>query len=242
MHLRYRLVLALGLALAGHQLAVANAPENVTPGEVARLPEFCPDTFSFTRQWAKEAPTPRQAYWQSLVGTTFWAMHHYCWGLIAAHRSMAAGVTPAQKEHLLHTAIRDLQYVVNEAPPNWILLPELHTRIGDFFEQRGRYVEAMENQQRSMSLKPDYWPPYVALIRMHVKWGKRQQSEQVLIDGLTRMPGQPQIMAAAKRAGIPIPAKLATIPRDPSAAATADPASMPAGVPAAASAASVAAR
>ena len=244
MQLRNWLGLAACLALAGPPAAYANAPENVTPGEVARLPAFCPDTFSFTRQWAKDSPTPRQAYWQSLVGTTFWAMHHYCWGLIAAHRSMAPGVSPALREHLLYTAIRDLQYVINEAPPDWVLLPELYTRIGDYFERRGRYAEAMESQQKAMSLKADYWPPYAALISLQARLGKRTVAEQVLVEGLTRMPGQPQIIAAGKRAGLAIPAKLAIAAPPPasaaasSAAAAATASSAPGAVEPAASAAS----
>ena len=215
-------------------------PPNMTAGEIARLPEYCVDTFSFTKQWAQYSPTPRQARWEGLMGKTFWSIHHYCWGLIIANRTGRIGLNPQERDGMFASAIAEIYYVIGEAPPDWVLLPEMYTRAGEYFARRGRYIEAVEHQERAIALKADYWPPYVALIDLHISYKRRSLAEKVLQEGVNNLTERTQLLAAAKRAGLPIPAPTrAPAAPTPVSTASAEPAaSSPGAAPNAAESAS----
>ena len=92
-------MLALGVILA------AGAPtyaQNITPGypasvtaydprEVAMLPRYCAYTQSF-RDHVPGGNNPAEIQrWYSILGETFHAMHHYCFGLMKTNRGAHSG-------------------------------------------------------------------------------------------------------------------------------------------------------
>jgi hypothetical protein len=77
-HLRNLIATLLVAILAA--TASAQHPENITDGELALVPTFCRDAGGIRYGQAHDANrSPRAAYWVSLMGDGFWAMHHYCW-------------------------------------------------------------------------------------------------------------------------------------------------------------------
>lgn len=179
--------------------AWANAPQNITAGELARLPEYCPDAQLFETRGMPDAPTPRQRRWVGLMGSGFWAVHHYCWAVLYLHRSDYPGVTPQQREHMLRTAISDSVYVLNNSQPGFPLLPEILTRIGQFNQRLGLPIQALEHFDKAREVKPDYWPAYVGLAEVNQSIGKRQAAIDVLNEGLKLMPAEPRLVAALEQ-------------------------------------------
>lgn len=198
-----RRCLRMGVAVVGLVSAplgvLANTPQNITAGEVARLPEYCANAQSFARQGLPDAPSAIQRHWLGLMGTTFWHMHHYCWALVSANRSEESGLSPNQRVHLLNNAIGDANYVVERAPPDFPLLPEILYRVGQYHLKAGRPVESLSHFNKSRTIKPDYWPPYIELAKLSAALGKQQDATAVLEEGLKLMPDQPQLTDALKR-------------------------------------------
>ena len=202
---------AVVVGLVSAPLAVlANTPQNITAGEVARLPEYCANAQSFARQGIPDAPSVIQRHWLGLMGTTFWHMHHYCWALVSANRSEESNLAPNQRVYLLNSAISDANYVVERAPQDFPLLPEILYRVGQYHLKAGRPVESMSHFNKSRTIKPDYWPPYIELAKISAALGKQQEAVVVLEEGLKLMPDQPQLTEALKRVRQPRPAPTVT--------------------------------
>ena len=158
--------------------------KSITAGEKALLPEWCLDTQSFGYGDAWTNTSPRAGHWIRLMGKTFWASHHYCWAQVKMQRARNAGVAANTRAYYLQSAIDEMYYVVNNATSDYVLLPEVLTRMGECYVLQQNFAAANEIFEKARAVKPDYWPPYVRWAEVLVKFGKRQQGlelvEQVL--------------------------------------------------------------
>jgi hypothetical protein len=188
----------LVLLLAGTG-AWAQKPPDITAGEMALLPPYCPDTQTMSD--VDPRGTEKAARWVAVLGKAFWALHHYCWGLIHVNRASQAGISPQIRRFHYETAINDYRYVVENAQPGFVLLPEVYLRIGEASVELQDYASAMEAFQRSREAKPDYWPPYVRGAAVLTRLGKNADAAALLEQGLARMPSEPALIAAYKRTG-----------------------------------------
>lgn len=197
---KFRLIAAASALVMIAFEAQANIPR-LTPGELALLPPFCQDvqTVNGWEQHVRESP--RAPMWVSKMGRSFWDMHHYCWALTAAHRSRAAGLPPQQRAYLIGTAVEDLGYVVRNAAPNMVLLPEIFYWMGEFQGQLKQYGEAFESYRKSRELKPDYWPAYAGHADLLTSVGQRGEARAVLEQGLAIMPTELALRSRLERLG-----------------------------------------
>lgn len=184
-------------AIVGLVQAPAVAIEDVTAGELALTPPFCQDVQQIPlTNWSKTRPSPRAPTWVSVMGETFWAMHHYCWALIGLHRADRAGTPPNVRAWRIKDAIDDFYFVVRNAPPDFVLLPELHFRLGEAFVQLGDYGSALIEYSKSRTAKPDYWPAYVGESNVLAKARRTAEAQDLLKEGLRLMPGEPNLASA----------------------------------------------
>ncbi|MCA3240829.1 MAG: hypothetical protein ING89_05990 [Rubrivivax sp.] len=210
-----RFLAVAGLAL-GAGSAPANAPQNISVGELALLPEYCPDTQTFTPQGSPDGPTERQARWVGMLGKPFWGLHHYCWALINARRATQPGLTRGQREHLYRWAIGDTMYVVRLASPEFPLLPEMFLRIGQYQNELGLPALALEAFELSRNSKRDYWPAYQQIAQVYTRIGRNADALRILDEGLEAIPGSPQLTELRKRIlATPTGKRAAPGPRDP---------------------------
>lgn len=179
-------------------LALANAPQNITAGEIALLPSYCADAQDFERLGTPNSPTARQSKWVAAMGPTFWHIHHYCWALVSAHRA-AAGVGPQQRRFLLYRAISDCYYVIRLAPREFPLLPEIHWRVGKYQAESDNLVEALQSFELARQIRPDYWPAYLSMAEIQVSLRRQQAAVDILKAGLLVTPNEPNLVAALKR-------------------------------------------
>lgn len=172
----------------------------ITPGELALTPEFCQDVQAING-WGKEAHdrSPRAPRWVSIFGDTFWAMHHYCWGLIKLHRANTPGIAPQMRSGLRRSAIDEYGYVIRHSKPDFILLPEMYFRIGEAHALLGEHPLAVEAYAKARSLKPTYWPPYIGEADVLVAMGRNTQARSLIASGLQQLPNQPQLQAYLQR-------------------------------------------
>lgn len=196
-------IAAAALALATQ--AALCQPTNMTAGEVALTHPVCEDAQGMPAGWVQHfRHSPRAPYWESLMGKTFWAVHHYCWALIHLQRAARPGLTKQDRDHMVRVAIGDFYYVVNDAKregnDKFVLLPELYYRAGEAYVVLGEYPQAIAEFERSRQAKADYWPPYVAQAQLHVKLGMRTQARELLDAGLALMPDEPALQEALRKA------------------------------------------
>jgi len=176
----------------------AQKPPDVTAGEVALLPAYCAHSQSFAGGGFPEGPLPGQKPWIAKMGHGFWAVHHYCWAMINANR--AAATTGLQaREYLLSRAIDDCKYVVTNTSADFVLLPEIYLRMGEYYERLGQPVAALLHFERSQQTKPDYWPAYLHTAQLQAKLGKRAAAVAAVSEGLKQVPQQAQLQVELAR-------------------------------------------
>lgn len=173
----------------------ADSPGNITMADLSRTPPVCMDVQGIEAtgwsQYYRESP--RSGYWKTLMGDTFWAMHHYCWAIVRLNRMDGKILTPNQRSFNYEVAISDFQYVLNHAKSDFILLPEIYWRMGDAHFKKGDLVSALNYFTRSREAKADYWPAFAGLADVMTKASKREEAIALLREGLERAPNTPAL-------------------------------------------------
>jgi hypothetical protein len=186
-----RILFHLALALSLMWVAgIASAkPENITETEMRLLPSYCRDTQTFGYGDSTYNTSPRAAHWVSYMGKSFWAMHHYCWALINMNRSRRASLPANERVWYWESARGDYGYVINNSPPDFIMLPEIYTRIGEVELLLKHPDKANDAFAKARKLKPDYWPAYSHWAEFLIQIGRRPDALKIVISGLQHSPG-----------------------------------------------------
>lgn len=189
-------LLGMTCGLAGAQATRAQ-PVGFTWGELALLPDYCRDTNGTVYLIGDQSP--RAAQWIALMGDDFWHMHHYCYGLRDLMHAEQAGLTPQQRREVLEGAIKQFNYIVNNARPTMVLMPEVYLKIGQTYVQLGNISAASNAFEVSRRLKADYWPAYTAWIDELLKLHKTGDAKKLAMEGLTYAPDSAELLARLKR-------------------------------------------
>ena len=161
---------------------------NYDAREVALLPRYCIHTQEFREKVPGGNNRAETEKWYRLQGQTFHAMHHYCWGLMRTNRALMLTRTKGGRERYLQEAIWDFDYVIERAPTNFVLLPEILTKKGEHLIRLQRGPLAESELRRAIELKPDYWPPYVALSDYYKAQGDSKTARKLLEQALSHSP------------------------------------------------------
>jgi tetratricopeptide (TPR) repeat protein len=188
--------LALGLVLVAgmpaHGQGVPGYPDDVRYGfdarEVAMLPRYCIYTQLF-RDNVPGGNNPEEIKrWYSIMGDTFHAMHHYCWGLMKTNRATLLARTQESRMFYLNDSIGEFDFVIQRAKPDFVMLPEILTKKGENLIRLGRGPQGILELQRAIKLKPDYWPPYAAMSDHYKATGEIRKAREVLEEALSHSP------------------------------------------------------
>jgi tetratricopeptide (TPR) repeat protein len=155
---------------------------------VALLPPYC-KYVGFIRDSVQGGNDPSQIErWKSTIGEGMFShMHHYCFGLI--HRNAAKSArTKLERVQELQASLPEFDYVIKNSQPDFVLLPEILTMKGESLIGLGRANLAMIELQRAITLKPDYWPPYVAISDYYKDAGEPAKAREWLEKGLSFSP------------------------------------------------------
>jgi tetratricopeptide (TPR) repeat protein len=181
------------LAAAGFTLTLLapmhlEAQRIYEPREVAMLPAYCKYTQNF-RERVPGGNNPAEIErWTTLMGSTFIHMHHYCWGLMNTNRALYLARTKRDRMFDLNNSILEFDYVIRNATPNFVMLPEILTKKGENLIRLGRSPHGMLELRRAIDLKPDYWPPYAYLSDYYKEIGDLAQAREWLEKGLSVTP------------------------------------------------------
>ncbi len=176
-------IIFVALNLASES-AIARKPDNITEAEMAIIPPYCP----YSQSWNYVSNGPETKRWVSVLGNTFHAIHHYCWAQINLQRSFRIGLTEQERRALLISVRDDYSYVIENAKPGFVLLPEIMSRLGEVEVRLSKIREANQSFSIARKIKPDYWPAYSHWAEYLIKTGKKNEAKSLVKTGLEYSP------------------------------------------------------
>lgn len=179
-----RLLPALALASTASTFA---SGWDITKEELALLPPYCAHAQIISSNTQGSAK-PEVKYWVGIMGYDFWGIHHYCYGQVKMLRAQRSGTSVQQRQFLLASARDEYDYVIKNSKSNFILLPEIYTRIGEVELRRSLPGEANKAFAKARALKPDYWPAYSRWADYLIAAGKAPEAKQLVKSGLEYSP------------------------------------------------------
>lgn len=183
------------------QVPIPGYPDRVTdydPREVVMLPRFCVHTQDFRERVPGGNDREQIEHWRTLMGPSYEAMHHYCWGLMKLHRATILSPDATTRRFYFGSAADEFDYVLRNARPDFAMLPEIHTKRGEALLGTGRAPQATAEFERAIELKPDYWPPYARLSDYYKSTGDLTAARRTLERGLARVPDAKALMRRLK--------------------------------------------
>jgi len=207
----FRRLVVLAIAFTGVAMRHEAAADAVIPGypddaryafdprEVALLPEYCKYTQLFRNRVQGGNDPKRIEQWHATLGETFLALHHYCWGLMDTNRALFLARSKQVATHYLNTSVSEFDYVLERAPADFPLSPEILTKKGENLIRLGRGPSGVLELQRAIELKPDYWPPYAALSDYYSELGNPASAREILQKGLAVSPNAKALMSRLAR-------------------------------------------
>jgi tetratricopeptide (TPR) repeat protein len=158
------------------------------PREVAMLPAYCKYTQLFRGRVPGGDNEAEIARWTAIAGDTFNALHHYCWGLMKTNRAMLLTRERKYRMFYLEDSILEFEYVLRYTPENHALLPEILTKKGENLIRLDRASQGIQDLNRAIEAKPEYWPAYVVMSDYYKGIGEVKKAREVLEKALSFSP------------------------------------------------------
>jgi len=148
--------------------------------EMALLPPYCVNTLSYRQHIKRGNDQAAVARWYQLMGPTFLHMHHYCNALMDTNRALLLAPNQGVRNFYLRASIIELDYVLERATPDFVMLPEILTKKGENLLRLNELGVGLAQLEQAIQLKPDYWPPYVVASDYYKKQGNVAKAREWL--------------------------------------------------------------
>ncbi len=142
----------------------------ITDSEMALLPKYCNYTQTFPG--SQKEPSVYEAYLQR-YGVGWTHIHHYCWAMVGMNRFDRPGNTRMTKNTLATNAVSDINYVLKNAPENFVFRFELMTRQGKILIRNGMLKEARTVSDAVISQWPERADSYALAAELEVSSNRR---------------------------------------------------------------------
>ena len=179
--------------------AQAAKPPDWTEAELDLIAPYCIDTMGWKYGDASTNTSPRAKHWVGLMGPGFWAMHHYCVAILNLKR--LSRHPKAEWPFRYQEVINDLEYVVRNTKPDFVMLPEVFSRIGEVELLRKDLTAAGKAFERARLQRPDYVPAYTLWAQTLDGLGKRSDALALVREGLSHAPQSKPLLNLYKQFG-----------------------------------------
>jgi hypothetical protein len=179
----------------------AMQPDNITQAEMMLIPAYCKDANTFGYGGTADNMSPNAPKWVALMGPGFWAIHHYCWALITLMRAEKPTTSAMIKLGARQEALGDLGFVVGHSPRDFIMLPEIYTKMGQVELDLKRLRDAETSFAKARMAKADYWPAYFHWAQYLKGAGQKAQAKALVAEGLSYSPGAKPLQELFKLLG-----------------------------------------
>lgn len=182
----------------------AAALEPMTEAEYVMLPEYCKAQGNVSdRYFQKHGRADRVQQWKAALGSNHQHYHHFCWAIVSIARAYKGSSTYGSRNSLALRAIHDIEYVLDRATPDLILLPEIYTKLGEAYLLAGDDRNAEAAFRKAWETNPAYWRPYVWWAQRLMQLGKMQEARAVAEEGQKNAPGVKALDDLIKDIGAP---------------------------------------
>ena len=186
----------LAAATASHSQDIPGYPASVQAfdsREVAMLPAYCRYTIYFRDKVPGGSNATEMTRWRDYFGPTFGTLHHHCFGIMKTNRAVLLAREALTKQFYLTDSLLEFDYVLERAPADFVLLPELLTKKGANLVLLNRGPEAVVHFERAIEARPDYWPAYGELSDFFRAVREPEKAREVLERGLAAAPNTPAL-------------------------------------------------
>lgn len=178
--MRVALLTSLTVLVAAE--ALAYDPSMPKSDEMRFLPPYCDVRLN------KDYNGPESKAWLAKLGPTWAHIHHYCFALNFVRRADRIYGNPRDRDGQLTVSLPDFDYVINNADPKFILLPEVYVNKGKVLQRLKRWPAAGEHFRKAIDLRPDWPGGYLALSEMYREMGSLEEAQNILDEGIKRNP------------------------------------------------------
>ena len=151
-----------------------------TLGELAMLPPYCRGVFQ-VRDISKDPTAP--SYYGQIYGPSYAHLHHYCWALNGENKANTIFDKHLRDSELIF-ALGDIKYVLTNASPDFVLLPDIYNSQARMLFSLHRDSEAVLALEKAIELKPGYVPAVSRLSDYFVHIGDKEKAIQTLKNGI----------------------------------------------------------
>jgi tetratricopeptide (TPR) repeat protein len=113
--------------------------------------------------------------------------------MMETNRALVLAKTKQFRDFYLNASVGDMDYVLERATPDFVLLPEILTKKGENLLALGKTGPGLEALEKAIRAKPDYWPPYAAISDRFKRSGDVPAARQWLEKGLAAAPNTPAL-------------------------------------------------
>ncbi len=152
------------------------------------LPGYCVYTQDFREHVPGGSDAATIEHWHGVMGDMFHHMHHYCYGLMKMNRGLYLSRDPVARRQYLQSVIPEFDYVLDHAPGDFFLTPEVLTRKAEVLFKLDKDFAAVDLLNRALELKRDYWAPYARLSDYYRDTGDYRKAREALTTGLSAVP------------------------------------------------------
>lgn len=210
----------LGMLLTIPSATAAWAPDQA---EMAALPPFCAARFNEGSEAFNS--------WRSTMGGDFIHVHHYCAGLNFLNR--ARGMSSSKTRDILGATVREFDYVLSHAAPEFYLRAEILMNRGVALSMLKRNGEAVGNLLKAIELDPKQPRAYMTLTDLYATQKNRTKALETVTEGLRHNPDTRSLQRRYTELGgkLPYPESLVKPSVPAPVADTAPPSALPSTVP-----------
>ena len=178
------------LLFLGHiQNSSADYPK--TDADYAFLPPLC-------KARSAGPKSPDYQMWVKRVGEDFNNVHHYCAGLHTLNLALKEQ-NPSEQQAKFRGAVNEISYVPSHSAPDFKLLPRIFYDMGQVYQYMGQIDDAIEAQQKSISLYQKTSFPYAALSDLYEKKNMKSEAKSILETGLKHNPNSKILIKRLKK-------------------------------------------
>lgn len=169
--------LVAGILLGTSISAQALRPEEMTPAERKALPAWCEFTHSFDR--TPGAPGHFNDH-VARYGVGWTHVHHFCWALGSLMRYSRYDTTAQMKQSLVAAALDDIDYVLRNAPRDFVLRYEILVRKVRVLVMHGALADAEALSREVLAEWPDRADSHGLVAEVLLASGRRREASDVL--------------------------------------------------------------
>lgn len=166
--------LCFSIAAVSAQVPWREAIEKINYKDSITIPPFCrinnPD------------PRYKNIDWDKKFGGHNDYLNHFCDS--KARIPVCYRYPEKEKKECLTGFLEGTAYAIEHSPPNYGLLPYLHTEHGDLLKELGRYPEAIQSYNAAIQKNKKYIRAYAMLADTYILIKQYDEAEKTVNEGL----------------------------------------------------------